>query len=104
MRPGALIAILVALVAVSCGESTEGKFGGELFEISCSGCHGSRGEGGTIARAIAGPGAPALDLRDDQIAGVIRVGPGAMPANSRLTDEQVDSLVEFLRSLQEPFR
>jgi hypothetical protein len=39
-----------------------------------------------------------LNLTDEQIAGVITVGPGNMPGFSRFTAEQVDSLVVYVRS------
>ena len=98
-----MVLIVLGLVPAACDASTEGKFGGELYEISCSGCHGSAGEGG-IGPALAEAGAPALDLADEQIFGAIRVGPGAMPGNPGLTDAQIDSLVEYIRGLQRPLR
>jgi len=42
----------------------------------------------------------ATTLTDDQIRGVIRVGPGRMPAWPQLEGDQVDSLVDHLRLLQ----
>jgi len=90
---------LGVLLFTACSSTTEGKFGGELYETACAGCHASDGSGGR-GPAIATPDADAVKLTDDQIRGVIRVGPGAMPAWSRLTDEQVDSLIVYLRALQ----
>jgi hypothetical protein len=56
------------------------------------------GSGGT-GKAI-GSGSEAVSLTDDQIAGVVRAGPGVMPSFPRLTDEQVSSLVEHIRQIQ----
>jgi mono/diheme cytochrome c family protein len=96
-----LVVALVALLAVSCGRSTEGKFGAELYDISCAGCHGDRGEGAVLGPPVGTPDSnSALALSDDQIFGAIRVGPGSMPGNPYLTDEQITSLVDFLRRLQ----
>jgi mono/diheme cytochrome c family protein len=97
---GLLIAL--ALLTLACGDSTEGKFGGELYEISCSRCHGSSGGGGVGPAIASDP--DTLALSDEQIAGVIRVGPGRMPSHSRFTDEQIDSLVIYIRQLQAPHR
>lgn len=92
--------LAVAAVFLSaCGDSTEGLLGGELFERSCAVCHRSDGSGSGNRPAI-GVGSNAVDLTDEQIAGVIRAGPGVMPSFQRLTDEQVDSLVAYVRSLQ----
>jgi mono/diheme cytochrome c family protein len=97
----AVLVLSIALVTVSCGPSTEGVFGGELYEISCAGCHLPTGEGGR-GPAIGTPDSnAALTLSDDQIAATIRVGPGIMPAFKRLTDDQVESLVAHLRRLQQ---
>jgi len=90
-----------SMLLASCG-STEGLFGKDLFEQSCQTCHradGSGGGSGGPGKAI-GPGSDAVFLSDDQIAGVIRAGPGVMPSFKRLTDEQVASLVEYVRQLQ----
>ncbi len=43
----------------------------------------------------------ACDLSDGQIAGVIDIGPGAMPSyRSRLDEEQIASLIVYLRAVQ----
>ena len=92
--------VFLALLAASCGESTEGKFGADLFGAGCARCHGGNGEGGR-GPAIGTPDSnAAVVLTDDQIRGVIRVGPGRMEAWPNLSDEQVDSLVEHLRTIQ----
>lgn len=101
MRSTVVALAVLAVVAASCGRSTEGKIGAELYEISCAGCHGGDGRGSVIGPDIAsGQSRSVLELSDEQLAGAIRVGPGAMPGNPRLTDEQVASLVDFIRRLQ----
>lgn len=89
-----------ATLLAGCGGSTEGKFGQELYEQSCAGCHATDGSGGT-GKPL-GADSEVVDLTDDQIAGVIRVGPGSMPSFDRLTDEQVDSLVAYIREFPSP--
>lgn len=96
-RSLAAVLCALALVTAGCG-STDGLLGRQLYERSCQTCHSADGSGGT-GKPI-GPGSDAVQLADEQIAGVIRAGPGVMPSFSRLTDEQVTSLIEYVRELQ----
>ena len=92
---------LAAIVAVGallagCGGSTEGLLGQELYNKSCAGCHGEDG----LRAAQIGVGSPSVELTDDQLRGAIAVGPGSMPGFPRLSREQLDSLVDYIRELQ----
>jgi len=98
MRLVVLIALLAVLLA-ACADRAAGKFGEDLYRLECAGCHGADLQG-RIGPAI-GPGSNAArNLSDEQLRGVIVVGPGSMPGYSRLSDEQVDSLVAYLRERQ----
>lgn len=99
MRTRFLLLALVLLALAACGGGTPDTFGQELYEQSCAVCHGSAGEG-TVGRPAIGPGSNAVELTDDQLRGVMMVGPGAMPSFSRLSAEQIDSLVAYVRELQ----
>ncbi len=91
---------MLALAAGLSGcAGSSGLMGQELYEQSCASCHGGLGGGGVGPALDAGSNAESLT--DEQIAGAIEVGPGTMPGFGQLTDAQVDSLVEFIRSLQE---
>jgi len=95
-----VVGVLLVLVAAGCSTSEANLVGEDLYVHSCAMCHGLDGSGG-IGVDI-GPGSNAdLNLTDEQIAGVVEVGPGNMPAFSRLTAEQVESLVRYVRSLSE---
>lgn len=96
-----LSAVLFMLVLVGCSDPTEGRFGEDLYQVGCAGCHGADLTGG-IGPAL-GPGSNAAQqLTDEQIAGAIAVGPGAMPGfATRLTTDQIDSLVLYLRTEQD---
>ena len=95
---GAIVAC--ALAATACSGSVEGKSGGELYSQVCAVCHGADGSG-SGGRPPLNAGSPASELSDDQLRDVIAVGPGAMPSfGNRLTDEQIQSLVEHIRELQ----
>jgi mono/diheme cytochrome c family protein len=101
MRVAIGVAMLAAVLLGACSNATEGKFGAELYQTACAGCHATDGSGGRGPAVGTADSNAATTLTDDQIRGVIRVGPGAMPAWSRLTEEQVDSLVAHLRQLQQ---
>ncbi|MEA3503240.1 MAG: cytochrome c [Actinomycetota bacterium] len=101
MRAVAAIVILVAVALTACSDASAGKYGADLFGVTCAHCHGSD-LGGVVGPPL-GAGSGAVVLTDEQIAGVISVGPGAMPAFAdRLTDEQVESLIDYLRERQRP--
>jgi len=91
--------LVIVVGAAACGPGAEGKFGQELYEHSCASCHGSDLQG-WIGPPL-GPGSGAVELTDEQLAGATRIGPGAMPGFARLTDEQIESLVEYLRLRQQ---
>ncbi len=101
MRRLVVIVALLAFALVGCFESPEGKYGGELYKITCSGCHADdlRGRYGPDI----GSGSNAhLVLTNEQLIGVISVGPGAMPGFERKLDaDQIESLVAYLRTVQD---
>ncbi len=94
-----LVAVAVVVFLSGCG-SLDGKFGEELYRAGCAACHGTDLSGGTGPDI--GPGSNAdIGLFDQQLAGVIRVGPGSMPSyGRRLTKAQIDSLVVYVRRIQ----
>lgn len=99
-----IVALALALGALgvgACGPGVADRYGGDLFAVACSHCHGSD-LGGGIGPPL-GPGTDAASLTDAQISGVIRIGPGAMPGfDEKLDAAQVQSLVVYLRSRQNP--
>ena len=97
MRTLAML-IMLALALSGCVTTNEKLMGQELYERSCATCHGINGEGG-IGDEIDKGSNTDLNLTDDQIAGVITVGPGNMPGFSQLTPQQVQSLVLYVRDL-----
>ncbi len=95
-----LVLMACLLLLGGCSVTDEYLLGAELYERSCTACHAIDGSGGIGPEIDAGSNTH-LNLSDEQIAGVITVGPGNMPAFSRLTTEQVDSLTGYVRSLAE---
>lgn len=75
--------------------------GGELFRADCAGCHSAAGIGGALSYGGYAP--PLTDSEPGQIAAAVRVGPGNMPlfGPETLDDEELASLVRYVRFLQE---
>ena len=118
-RIGQAIVILLGLFSISChGEDIEA--GKKLYGIYCQSCHGPNGDGN-------GPAANEFVLKprdfamaafkfdtdadwqkgtDTDLADVIRKGPAAfggsiaMPGWSQLTDDEIRSLIDYIRSLE----
>ena len=91
---------LLALVLLGGCAPSEDLLGEDLYVRSCAACHALDGNGG-IGLDI-GPGSNTdLNLTDEQIAGVITVGPGNMLGFPRLTPEQLSTLVTYVRSLSQ---
>ena len=86
-------------------ESGEGETGIFLYHRVCSQCHGKKGAGGS-AIALNNEAWQKLKMTDAELKKVIQSG---MPDNGMpsfvdgvtppLTDEQVDSLIQYIRSL-----
>ncbi len=89
--------------APTVAPSTEPPNGPRLYARNCASCHGATGGGGM---ASVGPPAPAFVARDaggrltaDAIINAIRTGPGAMPPNRALSDEEVAAIADHVRRL-----
>jgi mono/diheme cytochrome c family protein len=99
-----LVFLLPVLTACDRGRTPEER----LYRDYCAKCHGLDGSGNTPAYM----GEQYADLTDDiwraggseyAIRGVIRGGVfGKMPGYPQLTDQEVDLLVKYLRTLRPP--
>lgn len=90
----------LAVIPLTGGNLTDG---GELFRTYCATCHRTAVRGGALG--FVGTNAPSLkDKSAALIAGAIRWGPGPMPSfpSSVLSDEQVASIVQYIRVVQHP--
>ncbi len=71
--------------------------GAAIYSQHCQVCHGAAGQGGT-GPALAGDLIDRFPDVDDQRA-VILLGPKSMPSfATRLTDKEIDAVIEFTRS------
>jgi len=76
--------------------------GGRLFTLNCAACHSSAGNGGALS---SGRNAPTVHgATRVEVAEAIRTGPGPMPVfgPETLSDEQVNSIVEYVHYLRDP--
>jgi len=87
------------------------KAGEEIFKQNCISCHAVAGEGGNIGPNLTDFGnrktlAGFIDMTDEKIAQWIKDPQSLKPANNmpafkdQLSDEEVDALVEYLKSLK----
>lgn len=100
---GALILSGCAPVAVKARNAESGE-GARLYALNCAACHGAAGDGG-IGVPLALRGFQS-SVTDDYLFKTIRLGrPGrVMPASPNLRDDEVQSIVRFIRSwaIQQP--
>jgi cytochrome c6 len=84
------------------GQSS-GNSGAALYKTNCTSCHGPDGRGSAVGKSLhaADFHSPQVQQQsDDQLAGVIAQGRGNMPPfGTRLTKDQIDALVKYLRIL-----
>src|SRR5262245_15920589 len=75
--------------------------GGTLYRANCAACHAWSGDGGALLHRAAPPTHPATPT---QIAEAVRGGPGNMPrfGTAALTDQQLQSVVRYVRYLRDP--
>jgi ubiquinol-cytochrome c reductase cytochrome c subunit len=75
--------------------------GGTLYRAQCAACHAWSGNGGALLHREAPSVHPATPI---QVAEAVRSGPGNMPAfgDAALTDHQLQSLVRYVRYLDNP--
>lgn len=92
------------LAVIPLGGGNAGE-GGELYRRNCAPCHRTAVRGGVLAYAGVNP--PNLvGYSAPLIAGAIRWGPGPMPQfpPSILNDRQLNSIVDYVQSVQHPPR
>jgi ubiquinol-cytochrome c reductase cytochrome c subunit len=72
--------------------------GGELFRLNCAACHQAALAGGALSY---GRNAPTLEpVTPVQIAEALKLGPGQMPVFDYFSEDEVNSLIAYIRDLQ----
>jgi cytochrome c553 len=102
-------AAFAALLACSMPTPAQAEDGAELWRAKCKGCHGEDGKGKTkIGEKEKIDDLTSPDWQknhsDDRIKQVIRDGseknPKMKPFKDKLTDQEIDSLVKYIRTLK----
>lgn len=97
-----MLALLLASLspAASRAQSPVGETGRELFEESCASCHGPDGRGGESGPSLEEAGAASADfqLRTGRMP-LAEPGAQATRKDSPFTEDQIDSLVDYVASL-----
>ncbi len=101
MRRFVLPLACVALLLAACSDPvSEDASGSEIYRISCAPCHGNELQGRSGPQ-LGGTDAPSIDLDRDYFVQTVSRGRGRMPAFSgRLSDEQIERVVDFVLEQQ----
>lgn len=99
MRSLAPVLVAALLLTACTGRPAPDATGSEIYSQLCARCHGGDLQG-RIGPSL-GAGSEIADRDDDFLYAVITGGRGSMPAfGNTLDDEQVDRLIEFIRTEQ----
>ena len=78
--------------------SQEAEQGKALFlSNNCNNCHPSEGRAGGT-----GPRLSTTGKSDEEIINIIRRGRGSMPANSRLSNDEINKIIAYIRAIKPP--
>jgi cytochrome c6 len=100
-----LAVLLAAAALLWLSPAARGDDGGTLFKQKCAVCHGADGSGNTsMGKQLKIRDLGSADVQkqtDAELTAIITNGKGAMPAyKGKLTDAQIKSLVDYIRTLK----
>jgi cytochrome c6 len=93
-------------LAVSIATPALAQSGGEdTFKAKCQMCHGPDGLGNTpvgkIAKIVSFKDPTVVDAKDADLIAVVKTGKNKMPAFAgKLSDDQIETVVAYIRTLQ----
>lgn len=93
-----ILLLAIALSLAGCATAEQSLDGEVIYANRCARCHGADLAGGSGPALGAGSEAAAKD--DEHYRTVIVGGRGAMPAFRSLSDQQVDAVINYLRTEQ----
>jgi len=107
MRFRPLVVLVLACLALagalrSFASDAPKEDGKALYSKKCTMCHGADGVAKATAKGSANLNDPEWQKKtaDDVIAGVIAHGKNKMPKNDKLTREQVQAIIAYVRTLK----
>jgi mono/diheme cytochrome c family protein len=106
-RRVSIVLVALALAAAACGGSAHSDVtavrdpesvlaGADLYAANCAQCHGAALEGGSATQLVS----KELGHPDSDFVEWINNGKGNMPAFPDLTGDEVQAIVDFVRSVQ----
>jgi cytochrome c oxidase cbb3-type subunit 3 len=94
----AALLVCAGVLFSGCGERL--TTGPALYNRHCGACHGND-LAGAVGPAL-GAGSEAAADTDAAYRAVVREGAEGMPPDRRLTDEQLDTIIAYIRQVQDP--
>lgn len=98
MKRVVTLLVCAGIVLTGCRESL--TTGPALYNRHCGACHGTD-LSGEVGAAL-GAGSEAALGTDADYRAVVRDGTDDMPPNRRLSDEQLDKIIAYIRQVQDP--
>lgn len=94
---------LIAAAVVAVGAPAAWADGAEKFQTYCAKCHGAEGMADTkIAAAMKVPALAGRDLDEDTVIHVIRENVKHKAVSSKVDDDLLEEIAEFVEKLSEP--
>ena len=98
-------ALMVFVLAPAFSQCAIANAGPDTFQARCAPCHGATGKGDTkMGQHLKLRDLSSADVQkqtEDELEAIIAKGKGKMPAyGGKLTKEQIEDLVKFIRSLK----
>jgi mono/diheme cytochrome c family protein len=98
----AIATFIAATASLGLGQSADNS-AASTYKTNCVSCHGQDGRGSSVGKSLHAAdfhSAQVQQQSDAQLAGVISEGRGNMPPfGTRLTKDQIDALVKYIRVL-----
>ncbi len=94
------IVLLFVLALIVAPFTMSAQTGGDLFKAKCAACHGPNGEGKAAMKTPDLKTDAVQKKSDAELKTFISTGAKHDFTKKGLTDEQIDSLVKFIRSLK----
>ena len=100
MMKKALVLFLLLAVACSLSSAAFADDAAALYKTKCASCHGADGTPTAIGVKMGATPFKTSKGTDADFAKITKDGKGKMPAYKTLTDDQINGLVKYIRTLK----